>query len=103
MNAAELSCSASSCPHATTEALQASFWRRSSAFIILVFELTSLQRAPALLDTYTLGLFAKFLPTDPAVGTQSDRLLTAAEAVFTQRHKEQGTQCLQQKICLENS
>lgn len=29
--------------------------------------LTSVHRAPALLDTYTLGLLAKFLPTDPAI------------------------------------
>lgn len=33
---------------------------------VLARVLTSLQRAPALLDTYTLGLLAKFLPTDPA-------------------------------------
>lgn len=33
---------------------------------VLLRLLTSLQRAPALLDTYTLGLLAKFLPTDPA-------------------------------------
>lgn len=41
-----------------------------SMFFSLLFmpdwALTSFQRAPALLDTYTLGLLAKFLPTEPA-------------------------------------
>lgn len=34
--------------------------------------LTSFQRAPALLDTYTLGLLAKFLPTDPVSSGHKD-------------------------------
>ena len=34
--------------------------------------LTSLHLAPALLDTYTLGLLARFLPTEPAGETDTD-------------------------------
>lgn len=40
------------------------------------WELTSFQRAPALLDTYTLGLLAKFLPTDPATRAHKTLLHT---------------------------
>lgn len=42
------------------------------------FALTSLQRAPALLDTYTLGLLARLLPTDPANRRQKVILHTHA-------------------------
>lgn len=46
------------------------------------FELTSFHRAPALLDTYTLGLLAKFLPTDPAIRGQKGILHTHIRGVF---------------------
>lgn len=47
------------------------------------WELTSFQRAPALLDTYTFGLLAKFLPTDPATRAH-DTLLHTDSRGFSQ-------------------
>lgn len=49
------------------------------------FALTSLHRAPALLDTYTLGLLARFLPTDPAIRGQKS-ILHASTHMHTKAH-----------------
>lgn len=57
-------------------------WAACDSFLHAVFSLlfmpdcvpTSFQRAPALLDTYTFALLAKFLPTDPATRVHKDTL-----------------------------
>lgn len=49
--------------------------------------LTSFQRAPALLDTYTLGLLAKFLPTDPATRGQKGILHSQITGAFPEYYR----------------